>query len=326
MFSFRVLLLIISLVPGPLFAGSQPSGSPQATNPSVCNSSPNIQLQILLDLAGFSPGEIDGNFGSNTRKAISAYQKSKGLKVTGAPDKNTLGALKEFQEDSFTLYTITTEDANGPFIDSIPEDAMEKAQLRALDYRSSLELLSEKFHTKPELLRDSNPKSQFESGEQICVPNVLTEPKKQVERKNLVIIVSEEKSDLVVQNSNEETLFYAPVTAGSEQDPLPQGTWKVTGVTENPTFYYNPDLFWDADPSHSKAVIRPGPNNPVGIIWIDISAEHYGLHGTPEPGKIGYAESYGCVRLTNWDVAKLAQFVTPGTRVIFNDAKKLAKH
>ena len=202
---------------------------------------------------------------------------------------------------------------------------MDKAQLEALNYVSTLELLSEKFHIKPEVLRDLNRDSRFESGEQVCVPNVLIDSKKQVE-KNLVVIVSGEKSDLVVQNAEGKTLFYAPITAGSEKDPLPEGTWKVTGITENPTFYYNPDLFWDADASHSKAVIRPGPNNPVGIIWIDINAEHYGLHGTPEPGKIGHAESYGCVRLTNWDVAKLAKLITSGTRVTFNDAKKVAKH
>lgn len=203
---------------------------------------------------------------------------------------------------------------------------MEKAQLTQLNYASSLELLAERFHIQPELLQNLNRDSQFESGDQICVPNVLLEDQKQKERRDVVLFVSEEKSELTVQDSEGRTLFFAPVTAGSEHDPLPQGTWKVTGVTENPTFYYNPELFWDADASHSKAVIRPGPNNPVGVIWIDINAEHYGLHGTPEPGKIGHAESYGCVRLTNWDIAKLAKFVGPGTRVVFNDAKKVAKH
>jgi lipoprotein-anchoring transpeptidase ErfK/SrfK len=128
----------------------------------------------------------------------------------------------------------------------------------------------------------------------------------------------------MVLNTDGQILFYAPVTAGSEHDPLPTGTWKVTGVIKNPKFYYNPELFWDADSSDSKATILPGPNNPVGVIWIDLNAKHYGLHGTPEPGKIGHSESYGCVRLTNWDVVKLARFVKPGTQVIFNDAKKVA--
>jgi lipoprotein-anchoring transpeptidase ErfK/SrfK len=112
-------------------------------------------------------------------------------------------------------------------------------------------------------------------------------------------------------------VMYAPVTSGSEKDPLPIGKWKVNGVSMNPPFRYNPELFWDADPSHTNAVIPPGPNNPVGLVWIDISKEHYGLHGTPEPSAIGRTESHGCVRLTNWDALRLAAMVKPGTAVLF---------
>ena len=93
----------------------------------------------------------------------------------------------------------------------------------------------------------------------------------------------------------------------------------MNGVSLNPPFRYNPDLFWDADPTHSKAVIPPGPNNPVGLVWIDISKEHYGLHGTPEPSTIGRTESHGCVRLTNWDALRLASLVKPGTPVVFRE-------
>jgi lipoprotein-anchoring transpeptidase ErfK/SrfK len=112
-------------------------------------------------------------------------------------------------------------------------------------------------------------------------------------------------------------VFYAPVTTGSKHDPLPIGKWKVNGVRVNPTFHYNPHLFWNADPRDAKATIPAGPNNPVGLVWIDISKEHYGLHGTPEPSAIGRAQSHGCVRLTNWDALKLASLVKPGTRVLF---------
>ena len=114
-----------------------------------------------------------------------------------------------------------------------------------------------------------------------------------------------------------KVLMYAPVTSGSEHDPLPIGEWKVTGVQRDPKFHYNPDLFWDAEPGHSKATIPAGPNNPVGVVWVDISKPHYGLHGTPEPATIGKTESHGCVRLTNWDAARLASLVKPGTRVVF---------
>ena len=112
-------------------------------------------------------------------------------------------------------------------------------------------------------------------------------------------------------------MFFAPVTTGSEHDPLPPGDWKVTGVDWHPVFHYNPDLFWDAKSTDEKATIKAGPNNPVGVVWIALNLEHYGLHGTPEPGNIGHTESHGCVRLTNWDAARVAALVKPGTPVMF---------
>jgi lipoprotein-anchoring transpeptidase ErfK/SrfK len=120
-----------------------------------------------------------------------------------------------------------------------------------------------------------------------------------------------------VEDESGTVLFHAPVTTGSSHDPLPIGKWKVTGVQRNPVFHYNPALFWDANPRHSKARIPAGPNNPVGVAWIDISKEHYGIHGTPEPSRIGHMQSHGCVRLTNWDVQRVLQWARPGTAVIF---------
>jgi lipoprotein-anchoring transpeptidase ErfK/SrfK len=131
--------------------------------------------------------------------------------------------------------------------------------------------------------------------------------------------VSRGAGALSVTDADGRTVFYAPVTTGSEKDPLPLGEWKVNGVQRNPPFRYNPDLFWDANPSHTKATIPPGPNGPVGLVWIDISKEHYGLHGSPEPTRIGRTESHGCVRLTNWDALRLAALVKAGTRVIFTE-------
>jgi lipoprotein-anchoring transpeptidase ErfK/SrfK len=103
----------------------------------------------------------------------------------------------------------------------------------------------------------------------------------------------------------------------SHHNLLPLGRWRVTSVTHNPTFYYDPERFWNADPEQAKAKIPPGPNNPVGDVWIDINKPHYGIHGTPEPGRIGHAESHGCVRMTNWDAVKLAGLVAKGTSVTF---------
>jgi lipoprotein-anchoring transpeptidase ErfK/SrfK len=131
------------------------------------------------------------------------------------------------------------------------------------------------------------------------------------------VVVSRMQATAQAFDDNGKLIFHAPVTSGSTRDPLPMGEWTVTGVHRNPAFHYNPDLFWDANPAHSKAKIAPGPNNPVGLVWIDINREHYGLHGTPEPGKVGHTSSHGCVRLTNWDALKLAAMVAKGTPVHF---------
>ena len=133
------------------------------------------------------------------------------------------------------------------------------------------------------------------------------------------VVVSKKTSVLTVFDRTGQVIFHAPVTSGSEHDSLPLGNWAVTSVLRNPTFSYNPDLFWDADPGNAKAKIPAGPNNPVGVVWIDINKPHYGIHGTPEPGRIGYSASHGCVRLTNWDAARLAALVTKGTLVVFEE-------
>ena len=131
------------------------------------------------------------------------------------------------------------------------------------------------------------------------------------------VVVSKETASLTVYSARGRIIFWAPVTTGSTHDPLPLGTWRVTSVTRNPTFHYDPELFWNGDPEKAKLKIAAGPNNPVGDVWIDINRPHYGIHGTPEPGRIGHAESHGCVRMTNWDAVKLAGLVAKGTPVIF---------
>ena len=146
------------------------------------------------------------------------------------------------------------------------------------------------------------------------MPDVLTEA---AAAKAASVTVSKSRSVAQAVDGSGRVVFFAPITAGSEKDPLPIGEWKVKGVAKDPSFHYNPDLFWDADPDHAKAKIPAGPNNPVGVVWIDLDKEHYGLHGTPEPSKVGHAESHGCVRLTNWDAETLAGLVEVGTPVLF---------
>jgi lipoprotein-anchoring transpeptidase ErfK/SrfK len=136
---------------------------------------------------------------------------------------------------------------------------------------------------------------------------------------DITLVVTQSTSALTIEDASGRILLHAPVTSGSTHDPLPIGTWKVNGVERSPKFHYNPQLFWDATPGDRKATLQPGPNNPVGVVWIDLSKPHYGIHGTPEPSNIGHVESHGCVRLTNWDADRVAQWVKPGTKVVFRE-------
>jgi len=132
-------------------------------------------------------------------------------------------------------------------------------------------------------------------------------------------VVSKSDSSVTALDAEGKILSYYVATIGSEHDPLPIGDWKIKKVWPNPVFYYDPELFWNANPSDQKAQIQPGPRNPVGVVWMDLSKEHYGIHGTPSPGKVGHAESHGCIRLTNWDAFELSHMVKPGTPAILRE-------
>ena len=273
-----------------------------------------LRAQVLLDRANFSPGEIDGRPGANLNRAIAGFQEGKKIATSGALDQATWAALNADTTPVVVPYRITEADIAGPFT-PLPQDMMEKSKLQALGFETAEESLGEQFHVSPGLLRRMNPTAKYEVGEEILVPNVLasTAPVKAAK-----VTVSKAGWLRVLDGSGNIMAQY-PCSSGSEHDPLPIGTWKINGVAKNPPFHYNPKLFWDADPSHSKAKIAPGPNNPVGVVWIDLSKEHYGIHGTPEPGKVGHTQSHGCIRLTNWDAMELAGMVGPGVPALLTE-------
>jgi lipoprotein-anchoring transpeptidase ErfK/SrfK len=274
-----------------------------------------LRAQVLLDRAHFSVGQIDGQYGSNMRQALLGFQQAHGLPATGKADQSTLAALDDGQP-ALIPYTITDTDLSGPF-QAIPEQMADKARLPALGFASVEEALGERFHASPALLKKINRgKNLGRPGEEIMVPNIVGGKGLP---KAATLIVSRSAHTLSLVDSGGQTIAQMPASTGSDHDPLPIGDWKVNGVARNPPFHYNPKLFWDASPNDNKVTIPPGPNNPVGVVWIDLSKDHYGIHGTPEPGSIGKTQSHGCIRLTNWDALLVADAVAPGFAVVLKE-------
>lgn len=313
-----------------------------ATGPAV------LRAQVMLDRVGFAPGVIDGGFGMLMERALRAFQQARDLPVTGKLDAATWAALPREKNPPLVRLAISAEDAAGPFAANIPQDMGAKAKLPALHYTSIEEALAEKFHTTPAFLKTLNPGVDFRRpGTAILVPNVRgtasLAPGQRVPTGNAAanpltwdemvhelsvqpglpkaarVIVDKSDTSVRAVDAQGRTIAFFPATIGSEKDPLPIGKWTIKGTAKLPPFHYNPDLFWDADADDEKAKLPPGPNSPVGIAWLDLSKPHYGIHGTPEPSTISRTESHGCIRLSNWDVARLAAMVAPGTPAILQE-------
>jgi lipoprotein-anchoring transpeptidase ErfK/SrfK len=299
-----------------------------------------LHVQVILDHLGFSPGMLDGRPGKSLTAALKGFQETRGLKVTGEIDPATLSALHPYRawRPTKTL-TLTAETLAGPYTNPLPKDPQQQAKLPALGYRSPMEKLAEMFHTTPAvLLKLNSPQTRLVPGTKVAFPNALPlsrayDAKLPADwRKTLsdlnVSAEQPEGAKVVVDKSDEvlrvldkdgKLVAQFQATMGSTHDPLPIGTWKIQGASYNPPFHYNPDLFWDAKDNAKAAKLPPGPNGPVGVIWLDLSKPHYGIHGTPEPSTVGRAESHGCIRLSNWDAARLSLMVKPGTPAIFRE-------
>jgi lipoprotein-anchoring transpeptidase ErfK/SrfK len=307
-----------------------------------------LQIQILLDRAGFSPGIIDGQWGPNAAKALQWFNVANGMDSTGlmSPDSQATtparpkAATKASQSTKMasidqatyqklaaagqnaqliTTYQVTADDVKGPFV-KVPNSVYEQAKLDCLCYSSPAEALAEKFHTSEQMLQQLNPGIDLKSiaaGASIQVPNVSQTPPPSGSVAKLVISRKGYWTHAV--DASGKVVAHFPSTLGAGYDPSPSGDFKVTGISHNPAFNYQPSLMAEVPDTRPTAKLKPGPNSPVGVVWMALSKPHYGIHGTSSPETIGYANSHGCVRLTNWDAEILSGMVKGGTPVEFVD-------
>lgn len=297
-----------------------------------------LHVQVVLDHLGFSPGILDGRTGISLTAAIKGFQESRGMPITGEIDRPLLQALYPNRSlRPIKAVKLTSDMVAGPYAPNIPHGEDEQAKLPGLYYRKPVEKLAEMFHTTPEVLAAMNrPGTRLTVGTTLTVPNALPgarnyDPSLRPDWRATLntlnvdsnqpqgakIVVDKSDGVLRVLDKGGKLVAQFQVTTGSEHDPLPLGNWKITVFDYNPKFHYNPALFWDAKKGDQKAMLPAGPNGPVGVAWLDLTKSHYGIHGTPEPRLIGRSESHGCVRMANWNVARLTLMVKPGVPVLF---------
>lgn len=295
-----------------LLEPDETTGSDDAPPPQALPDLAIVKLQVLLDRAGASPGVIDGFDGDNVRKAVRAFEVMRGLPEDGVLDADAIAALNT-AEPVVGGYAITAEDvaAIGP---EVPEDYALKAQMEFLGYARITELLAERFHMDEDLLVALNPGAQFAAGETVAVtaygPDVT-------ERKVARIVADKARRQLLAYDTEGALVVAYPATIGSESNPSPSGTHLVNAVAPMPNYTYDPKVNFQQGENTDVLIIPPGPNGPVGSMWIDLTEPTFGIHGTPEPSKIDKTASHGCVRLTNWDAEELSKLVEPGVPVEF---------
>lgn len=343
--SIFLALVIFGLI-GTSMAASQPAAAPdKATTTTTVSSAPQpasrqpegraieatmfaeslppnaqrrllIKVEVLLDRAHFSPGVIDGTPGENLHGALAAYAQAHGLATEGTLTPQIFAALTGADKAPVTQdYTITADDEKGPFIGSVPENFVALAKLKHLGYRSPEQELAERFHMSEGLLRALNPSANFhKAGTTILVvrpgTGALGADVARVE-------VDKSANQLRVYDNAGTLVATFPATVGSTERPAPSGRWAIKSVTFDPNYVYDPKVLTFGPKRKGKLKIAPGPNNPVGLVWIELTKPTYGIHGAPDAELVGKTASHGCVRLTNWDAIALGRAVKPGSPVIF---------
>ena len=276
-----------------------------------------VKLQVLLDRARFSPGAIDGRLSPNTQAAIRAYERANGMTVDGVVDRELWNRLVGAdQRPAVNTYVIDPADVAGPFTPHIPDSFQGMSRLTSLGYRTPAEALAESFHMDVDLLRALNPGADFERPGTVIV--VAERGADDLGVDVALVEVERAAGQVRAYGADQRLLAAYPATIGSTKSPAPTGTTQVRSVEPNPNYRYETDkVSYGQGLGHAPFEIAPGPNNPVGSVWIEVRLDEYGLHGTPEPSDVGKPVSHGGVRLTNWDARELARGVREGTPVVF---------
>jgi len=285
-----------------------------------------VKAQILLDRANLSPGEIDGKYSARLEEGISAFAEAHGLPADAGWGRSFwLSLTSNVTGPVLVDYALTKEDLKGPFV-QLPAKIEDMQPFKMLGFANAREALAEKFHLSEELLAALNPGASFSDvGEKIAVPNVLV-PGVSGERKATAarIEIDKDRQTVKVYSAKNDLIAFFPASVGSDDKPSPSGTLKVTLIESDPSYHYNPKYQFKEVEKQRPFDLGPGPNNPLGTIWIALSKPSYGIHGTPEPSQVGRAASHGCVRLTNWDVQRLAGMLSKGVPVNFRQRSETA--
>lgn len=314
-FGWFLVTALFAVLPLQAFAAEKSVVAAVLTNP-IHNEQVDariIELQVLLDRANISPGEIDGKYKPGLDMMLSAYADKSGLSTTPWLLEFWLKLSLSSAEPYLAEYTVRNEDVEGPFI-ALPPRLEDMQHLKTASYTTILEALAEKFHMSESLLNHLNPSASFQAGEKIWVANVSTKIKRQMASR---VDVDVEQKTVRAYSVNGDLIAYFPASVGNDEKPSPSGTLKVTAIVSQPDFHYNPRYRFKEISTNKPFQIKAGPNNPLGATWIALSKPSYGIHGTPDPSGIGRDSSHGCVRLTNWDAKRLAQMLMKGTPVRF---------
>jgi lipoprotein-anchoring transpeptidase ErfK/SrfK len=350
----RLAVVALLILGGVLPAAAKKKAPPKPAHPSKTEIGAATRLQIFLDRANFCPGRIDGRYNDFTWKALALYRESRGeqpktprpqTKANVRPDVSGLDLASV--EAVFVPYTVTEADLQS--VGQLPGNVAAKAKLKFIPYRDAADAIAEKFHSDIHFLEQLNPGKLkgVKAGDQLTVPNV--EPFELASLKDIqpgsetsshganeieyqtdtqapvpganpgpprnVFVKIDTKTNMLGVFNAEKLIAAYPVTVGSQQTASPIGEWKVTRITKMPTFRYDQEMLQHGKRSGNFYLLRPGPRNPVGVMWIALNKKGIGIHGTNDPASIGHATSHGCIRLANWDVVRLATKIKPGDNV-----------